>query len=191
MAHEGRFREDLLDRLSFEVITLPPLRARREDILLLAGHFARRMAAELGLTFMPEFSERSRRTLLDHPWPGNVRQLKNVVERMVYRSPAAVIEAIDFDPFDSPFAPPTRSPHLETAPDAPGDDNGVRAAPGAAIEGLDQLPLADAVRALEVSRLRRALQSCQFNQRKAAESLGLSYDQFRGYYRKYRRELAE
>jgi psp operon transcriptional activator len=86
LAARGDFRQDLLDRLCFEVIVLPPLRARREDIPLLAEHFARRMAAELGREEPPEFSAAARASLLDYAWPGNVRELKNVVERMVYRS---------------------------------------------------------------------------------------------------------
>ena len=96
LAREGRFRHDLLDRLSFEVITLPPLRKRREDILLLANHFARRMAAELGRETAPLFSEGAVRTLLDYAWPGNVRELKNVVERLaILTGEAEVITEAD------------------------------------------------------------------------------------------------
>ena len=85
LAAQGRFRSDLLDRLSFEVITLPPLRAREGDIPVLAQHFGRRMATELQWEAWPGFSEAAMRALEDHPWPGNVRELRNVVERAVYR----------------------------------------------------------------------------------------------------------
>ena len=79
LAHAGRFRQDLLDRLSFEVLHLPPLRARQEDIMLLANHFAARMAHELGWEDVPEFSDEAIMALEGYPWPGNVRELKNVV----------------------------------------------------------------------------------------------------------------
>jgi psp operon transcriptional activator len=97
LASEGKFRQDLLDRLSFEVIVLPPLRRRKEDIPLLAAHFARQMALELGRDAAPTFSERAMKKLLDYTWPGNVRELKNVIERMVYRADSRVIEEVLFD----------------------------------------------------------------------------------------------
>ena len=88
---EGQFKNDLLDRLSFEVLFLPPLRERKGDILLLANHFAARMAFELGREEVPEFSEEATETLEGYTWPGNVRELKNVVERAVYRGDSALI----------------------------------------------------------------------------------------------------
>ncbi|MFT7125823.1 MAG: psp operon transcriptional activator, partial [Candidatus Azotimanducaceae bacterium] len=96
LARQGKFREDLLDRLAFDVITLPPLRTRPEDILILAEHFAVSMATDLGREYFPGFSSSARRMLLAHHWPGNVRELKNVVERSVYRSqnPEAQVDRI-------------------------------------------------------------------------------------------------
>ena len=107
LVDEGRFRADLLDRLSFEVVTLPPLRARSGDIPLLAEHFGRRMAVELEWPNWPGFSTRAVAELETYPWPGNVRELRNVVERAVYRAedPERPIDAIQFDPFHSPWAP--------------------------------------------------------------------------------------
>ena len=105
---KGRFRADLLDRLSFEVVTLPPLRARAGDIPLLADHFGRRMAVELDWPNWPGFSHRPRlQSSKAYHWPGNVRELRNVVERAVYRweDPERPVEAIQFDPFHSPWAP--------------------------------------------------------------------------------------
>lgn len=196
LAREGRFRQDLLDRLSFEVITLPPLRERREDILVLAGHFARRMAAELGREEPPVFSEHAETALLEHAWPGNVRQLKNVVERMVYRSAGATIEQIVFDPFESPYAQALSGENSTTSngagtEDSEGSEPARARGSGLFEHELGALPLEEAVRTLETERIRRALEASQFNQRKAAERLGLSYHQFRGYYRKYRDELTE
>jgi psp operon transcriptional activator len=103
----GRFRADLLDRLSFEVITLPPLRERAEDIEALALHFGRRMAAELGWPRFPGFTAKARATLDDHPWHGNVRELKNVVERSLYRwaDGDTPVGRIILDPFESPWRP--------------------------------------------------------------------------------------
>src|SRR5690606_34784540 len=106
MARDGRFRQDLLDRLSFEVIVLPPLRERRSDILGLAEYFARHMAVELGREEAPILTERARALLLQYNWPGDVRGLKNVVERMVYRTDGNEMDDIVFDPFDSPWMPP-------------------------------------------------------------------------------------
>ena len=85
LAKEGTFRADLLDRLSFEVITLPPLRVREGDIEVLAAYFGRRMAAEIGWESWPGFADHVAREMEEHPWPGNVRELRNVVERSVYR----------------------------------------------------------------------------------------------------------
>jgi len=84
LAEKGKFRADLLDRLAFDVITLPPLRERPGDIMTLADHFAVKMAGELGKDVFNGFSENARKELSTYPWPGNVRELKNVVERAVY-----------------------------------------------------------------------------------------------------------
>jgi psp operon transcriptional activator len=107
LADKGVFRRDLLDRLAFDVITLPPLRQRPDDIVLLAEHFAINMATELGQTLFPGFTDRARDALLTHAWPGNVRELKNVVERCVYRNadPLKPVDVITLDPFESPFRP--------------------------------------------------------------------------------------
>jgi psp operon transcriptional activator len=83
LAAEGRFKLDLLDRLSFEVLFLPPLRERQGDIQLLTNHFAAQMAHELGRTAIPEFSDDAIDSLESYPWPGNIRELKNAVEGAV------------------------------------------------------------------------------------------------------------
>ncbi|MBX3706607.1 MAG: phage shock protein operon transcriptional activator [Pseudomonadales bacterium] len=175
LARSGRFRHDLLDRLAFDVITLPPLRTRETDILLLAEHFAINMANELGRDLFAGFSANARRQLLEHDWPGNVRELKNVVERAVYRgAPEAEIEEIVLDPFESPFrpqAPGTPAIHpVGTAPAAP---------------TTWPVDFKDAVQAFETDLLERALREARHNQRRAAELLGLTYDQLRGYLKKY------
>ena len=173
LAEAGRFKPDLLDRLSFEVLVLPPLRARREDIMLLAHHFASRMAHDLGRREVPQFSDAATEALLAYDWPGNVRELKNVVERAVYRAEGSVVGEIIFDPFHSPWHSPAARPEREE-------------------EGAEtDLPLLEEVRRLEVRRLREALSAVRHNQRDAAQRLGLSYDQCRGLYRKYKEELGD
>ena len=114
LADAGKFRRDLLDRLAFDVITLPPLRERGDDILLLADYFAINMATELGREYFPGFADAAIRQMTAHDWPGNLRELKNVVERAVYRTEADTkVKEIVLDPFDSPYRPPQRNGRAE------------------------------------------------------------------------------
>ncbi len=171
-AEAGRFRPDLLDRLSFEVITLPPLRAREGDIPVLADHFGRRMAAELAWPQWPGFSAACMAELEAHGWPGNVRELRNVVERAVYRwdDPARPVSRITFDPFASPWKPQPMMPAVRAeAPSAP--------APSSDLDSITDLKAA--VDAHEAAIVRAALDRYRYNQRATAKGLGLSYDQLR------------
>jgi len=179
LAENGRFKRDLLDRLSFEVLFLPPLRERRGDIRLLAIHFAQRMGYELGRSESPEFSPTALRQLGNHPWPGNVRELKNAVERAVYRANTSLIDTVDLDPFRSPFN--AIPPPGETPPD---DQPPAPTPPPAAPR-----PLKAAVRNLESDLLKKALADAKYNRKKAAGLLGLTYDQLRGLMRKYKADL--
>ncbi len=181
LSRQGRFKRDLLDRLSFDVLFIPPLRARGEDILLLANHFAARMSHELGWLRLPQFSPGVVAQMESYRWPGNVRELKNVVERAVYRSGAPAIAEIVFDPFVSPFDGGAHGGIEAPAPDA---------SPQAGTpEGADR-SLEEAVRELEVRLIRESLVEARYNQRQAAKSLGLTYHQFRSRWRKYREELS-
>lgn len=196
MATEGKFKHDLLDRLSFEVIFVPPLRVREGDILLLANHFAAHMAHEIGKKEIPEFTDEVIGQLEAHDWPGNVRELKNVVERAVYRSTDGVIDRIELDPFRSPFAP--ASP-LRVAVDVvePGSDALQSTESGESSPNLSALVqqqlgtrgFRELVQEIEIDLLRSALQRSAHNQRKAAALLDLTYHQWRGLYRKYESEL--
>ena len=177
MAAEGRFKPDLLDRLSFEVLFLPPLRQRHGDIQLLANHFAAQMAHELGRTAIPEFSDAALEALESHLWPGNVRELKNTVERAVYRADSELVTDIVFDPFRDPFTP-SRSPVAAKTPQTP-----------AAPEAPPATSFREAVRDFEIQMIKLALEETRHHQRQAAEQLGLTYDQFRGLYRKHREAL--
>ena len=112
LATRGQFRSDLLDRLAFEVVYVPPLRARPEDVLQLAYHFAVGITAELKRPFFAGFSAAAASALLRYHWPGNVRELKNAVERSVHRTqdPSALVKTIVFDPFESPYRPAEERP---------------------------------------------------------------------------------
>src|SRR6478752_3914301 len=181
----GRFRADLLDRLSFEVITLPPLRSREGDVPLLAQHFGRRMAVELDWPNWPGFSARAMGELEAYPWPGNVRELRNAVERAVYRheDPERPVDAIQFDPFHSPWAPTGaemgHAPVLADAPDeqAPQPLHLVSSSPPPLPGAVTDFR--SAVTSYERSLLEDALARNRFNQRATAAALGLSYDQLR------------
>lgn len=174
-ARAGRFRADLLDRLAFDVVHVPPLRARPEDVLELAEHFAVAFTAELRRPFFPGFSEQAVEALLAWPWPGNVRELKNAVERSIYRAgdPAQPLAEIHFDPF--------AGPHADPGADVPSAAPAPQAAPG------PRLPLdfRAEVDRFEQRLLLRALDAADGNRRLAAESLHLTYDQLRGLLRKH------
>ncbi len=212
MAELGEFRADLLDRLAFDVITLPPMRERREDILLLAEHFGMSMAKELNFELFSGFSEKAKRALLDYDWPGNVRELKNVVERSVYRSnnPYVPVHDILFDPFASPFRPKQRVKTLDrqlqttgttttnttqsvvetttVAKSATSGDNSQQPALIAPIAADFSMPQDFKLLSenYEVSLIKQALAACQYNQKKTADALNLTYHQLRGYMKKYK-----
>ena len=173
LAQKGQFRHDLLDRLSFDVVHLPPLRYRPGDILELARHFAVQMSSELNWEVFRGFTDSATSNLEAHPWPGNVRELKNTVERSVYRwnNPDTPVDRIVIDPFSSPY------------------DNTVPARPAQEAENPAEaerhLPLKEHMLQVEKAAVQRALLSHDQNQRKAAETLDLSYDQLRGLVRKH------
>ena len=174
LAADGEFRDDLLDRLAFDVITVPPLRERFEDILPLANAFAINMASELKWSYFPGFNTRVSSALLRNKWPGNVRELKNTIERSVYRSadPEQAISKLALDPFETPFK---SAPPKSGKPDRP----------AAARAPLLPTDLRERLADTERNLLNAALEKSRFNQRVAAELLGLSYHQFRGKLRKF------
>lgn len=170
LAAAGKFRADLLDRLAFDVVQLPPLRQRQQDIMLLAEHFAIQMCRELSLPLFPGFSEHARATLLGYSWPGNVRELKNVVERSVYRHGSGQDELDEI--IINPFA--KHSEPLDDEATAPTSD-------------FPALPLdfKSWQHQQEKTLLEMALKQGRFNQRKAADLLGLTYHQLRGMLKKH------
>ena len=184
LAAAGKFRADLLDRLAFDVVTVPPLRARRDDIAVLAEHFATRMTSEMGRDFFAGFTDRAMETLMRHGWPGNVRELRNAVERSVYRmtDPEKKLSQVILDPFASAHAPAASLqavPDVSRLPVLP-----ALAAPAAASgEPAPTGGFEAATRAYEAKLLQSALEACRFNQAEAARQLGLSYYQFRHHLR--------
>ena len=188
LAKTEKFKQDLLDRLSFEVIYVPPLRNRKEDIIVLSNHFAHRMAFELSRSDMPEFTQSAVKALEGYPWPGNVRELKNVIERAVYKSKNHKINEIIFDPFISPYSKYLEPVQVSNTGLQEYDvKNGLNKTEDDTefFESILEKPFKDAVRELELTMLTNALKKGQYNQKKAASLLGLTYDQFRGLKRKY------
>lgn len=174
MAAKGEFRWDLLDRLTFDVVNMPPLRARDRDIMLLADHFAVRFAAESGWHHFPGFSPNAKSELYRYEWLGNVRELRNVVERSLHRQgeDGEQIAELVINPW-------------------PGRNNGLSDTPPpealSKSELNSELPrnLRAALEQQEASWLEQALNQTANNQKQAAALLGLSYDQIRGLMRKH------
>ncbi len=160
---KGNFREDLYYRLNVVHIQLPPLRERREDIPLLTAHFAEKYAEENNgrrKNISPEALD----YLSGYEWPGNIRQLENVVERCMVMAAGETIEAADLPP------------------EIRDEDTQLKNA-------LDMLPvelnLADTLDRLEAALIRRALARAEFVQVKAAELLGVSKSLLQYKLRKY------
>lgn len=179
---DGRFRADLLDRLAFDVVNLPPLRLRDGDVPVLADHFGRRMASECGWDRWPGFADEAMDALNAHGWPGNVRELRNVVERAVYRwqAPDRPVRDIPLDPFACAWR--GARPAAEAVRAAPAREE----APGRPdVAPLEVSDLRTAVDAYEAAIIRHALERHRYNRRAAARALGLTYDQLRHCLRKH------
>jgi DNA-binding NtrC family response regulator len=146
---EGRFREDLYYRLNVINLRVPPLRERPEDVEILGHHFLEKVAGETKRK-VPEFASQTLEAMKRYSWPGNVRQLKNAVERMVVLSSGGVLKP-DLLP------PEIRTPDLDSSH----------------LGGTDDLDFREAVAGFKRSLLTRALDDCGGNQTKAAEKLGL------------------
>ncbi len=183
MVDSGRFRADLLDRLSFEVITLPPLRVREGDIEVLADYFGRRMATELSWEGWPGFGTVAAKAMENYQWPGNVRELRNVVERAIYRwnDPSQPVDYIQFDPFESPWiasvSPATRDIDAQV-PTAQHND-GEASRHSTDFSGIAVGDFRAMTEAFEKALLEQALAQHRYNQRQTAKALNLSYDQLR------------
>lgn len=167
LAAEGKFRADLLDRLAFDVVNIPPLRERPRDLTELAGHFAVQMCQEMGTPFFAGFSPHALQQMQSYHWPGNIRELKNVIERSLYRQgdTTGLLAELVINPFvaTQSHAPDTGEPPLPPLP----------------------FSLKQWQHTQEKDALDAALQRAQFNQREAAQLLNLTYHQFRGLLKKH------
>lgn len=150
----GEFREDLYYRIHVITIEMPPLRERRSDIGNLAEHFLRRFAAEHGRPAL-HFTDRALRALVAAPWPGNVRQLENLVERAVVLSHGPDLDLQDL-PAGLVATTGKAAPEALEAPAGP------------------TLPLKEALAGPEKRIIERALQECGGNREKAAKLLGIN-----------------
>jgi psp operon transcriptional activator len=197
MCRQGTFLDDLWDRLSFEIIELPPLKDRPGDISLLAHYFGARMARELGWESAPVLSPEVLSALEAYDWPGNVRELKNVIERAVYhqsfegseiapedlglesalearQSPAAASGALDI-PLPSKAAPGPSMAAAGPLKDRPELSELLPLGPG----GFEAM-----TRQYAKSLIDAAMDRAGHHQGRAAELLGLSYHKFRALRRK-------
>ena len=182
LAHEGTFRADLLDRLAFDVVAVPPLRDRQDDIPLLAAHFATLAIAELGLKF-PGFSPEAAIALHSHSWPGNVRELKNVAERAAFHwgegAASGLISDIILDPFERAFGRFDAAKTVKSSrPQQP--INLVHPSSGEGVHDLRAY-----LGELEKSIVEDALAKNGGSQKRAADALSLTYDQIRGIIKKH------
>jgi DNA-binding NtrC family response regulator len=151
---EGKFLSDLYDRLAFEIIAVPPLRERTEDIPLLAHYFLDRFALEIPTLGGKRLAQSAIDVLTAFHFPGNVRELKNIIERAACRDTTNEITPEDLGMLHSitPSSEPTS--------------------------------FQEQIEAFQQSLLRNAMLRCNNNQAAAARELNLTYDQFRYYWRK-------
>jgi len=150
----GAFLSDLYDRLAFEVVTVPPLREREGDVEVLARHFLNQFALEIPAFRNRQLSAEALKRLRRHRFPGNVRELKNIIERAAYRDTGSEITLEDLG---------------LTLDDEPAAKKG----------GLHEK-----VEAYRRRLIAEALKDANGNQARAARLLGISYHQFRYYHRK-------
>ena len=166
MVREGGFREDLYYRLKVVPLLVPPLRDRKEDILPLARLFLERYAKSFKKPFKG-FSEPAERLLVDYPWPGNIRELKNLMERTVLLEKGEIIEAHHLK-----LVPRTRGAAEATIGQRIDDAvGGMLPASGIPFEPL--------VEELERALILRASYATKWNQSRTAEVLNLKRDKLR------------
>ena len=153
MVRDGTFREDLFYRLNVIPVKLPPLRERRDDIPLLVQHFMQRLSADLERT-PPRVSQEAMRHLMAHDWPGNVRQLENVIERAIaFSQGRPQLDAQDLTP-EVHTPPPSTSASDVLFPD----------------DGLD---FEGYISGVELSLIKQSLERTHGNKRQAAKLLKL------------------
>ncbi len=167
MVADGQFREDLFYRINVIPIRLPALRERQEDIQLLAEHFVGRFATQMGKA-ITGISGAAMACLKAYPWPGNIRELENAIERAVAleRSPSILVESLPEQLRESTASPATAPPAADSFPES----------------GFD---LEQHVQHIEREYIAEALRRAGGVKVKAAELLGMSFQSFRYYTKKY------
>jgi two-component system, NtrC family, response regulator PilR len=170
---EGRFRQDLYYRLNVIQIRVPPLRERIDDLALLCETVLERIAREAGVSPAPHLSDDALASLRHYGFPGNVRELENLLHRAVAMSDSEVIERQDLSLGDEAFGDDSLPP-LDTASPSPGPQPAIPVPPAPLpsdlVTHLDQV---------ERDILTRALERHRFNRTAAGASLGLSLRQMR------------
>ncbi len=170
-----RFRQDLFYRLNVIRIALPPLRERLEDLPILCQRILDRIGHESGLATAPQLSTDALAALLSHPFPGNVRELENMLHRAVALSNVATLEPEDLDlapasPHQALATPPSADTHEPSVQPVGSSPVSVASLPNDLVAHLDQVEREILVQALEKHRLNRTA---------AGASLGLSLRQMR------------
>jgi two-component system response regulator PilR (NtrC family) len=160
LVEEGRFRHDLYYRINVIELPVPPLRERREDIAQIAAAVLERLAVELGEP-APALADEAMAALCDYAFPGNVRELENILERAI-----ALCEGNCIERSDLALPAPARGAR---------EDGSAAAAPVAAGTPAGAAALPDALESLERGRIRQALEACRYNKTKAAAQLGITF----------------
>ncbi|MES1926152.1 sigma-54 dependent transcriptional regulator [Salinisphaera sp. T31B1] len=168
---QGRFREDLYYRLNVIEVHVPPLRERRADIAALASRILEALARKMRLRRVPHLSTGALEALEDYSFPGNIRELENILERAVTLSEDAVIDR-QYLRLSSPLSEP--SAQQESGMGVARSTNEFSSS--AADNGMDtSADLESQLEALERERIRAALEACQYNKTKAAKRLGITF----------------
>ncbi len=174
---DGRFREDLYYRLHVAHLALPPLRDRKEDILPLADHFLRTYAARLGISGA-ELTESAVAGLLGHSWPGNIRELENVVHRALLVARNGAVTAADLQLTDAApvrrSSPPPAPPRLTAVGAAEAPERDARAALEAALLKLFDEERPNLHGEIEEIVFQTAYRFSDSNQLRTARLLGIS-----------------
>jgi DNA-binding NtrC family response regulator len=161
----GRFREDLYYRLKVVPLRLPPLRERPGDIPLLAEHFMRLFNGQFGRSFRG-FTAAARSALLRYPWPGNIREMRNVLERTVLLGRGEWIDERDL--------------HLQPVPSGPDGDLVERLADGLAGRfDPEGFPLEELTDEIERQIILQASEKANWNQTCTARMLRMNRDRLR------------
>jgi Nif-specific regulatory protein len=179
LVRDGRFREDLYYRLNVVSLRLPPLRARREDIPMLANHFLARFSRESGRT-IEGFTSEAMSALSQHNWPGNVRELENAVERAVVMTPGTHVGR---EHLSLPYAP-VAAPHASVASAPPGERESAPT-PSTSLGAPPPIPGA-ALEEIEKFAILSTLEACGGSTHRAADTLGVSVRMIQYRLREYR-----